>query len=518
MTRVIRSAWRLLTTSAPIVMAGAFVLLGFVANAVPLGLLWRPLGIALLAAAAMEALVVWRLGWLRGPFWSFVVVTAVLGMFTLAGAGILVLTLLAIVRSAPGREYVLAGGLAGVVAWTFLLILATMGMTRSAFDWTPIPGRAYPLGAEAPGPSVYVLVLDGYPRADVLESLGFDNEPFLAEMDERGFDVSRESHSNYLRTPFSVLTMLSLVHLEDVNGLWATPIPRSAPEQQRLTARALLDPPIFEMLEEVGYRTRALTGTVAHVPIGGADVTWTAGTANNFELSALQRTPLAGVLEWFGFAAGQQRDHISHTLAEFGAVTDNATFTYAHVLAPHAPFVFAADGSPVSAPPCYPMACALFDGQPEVLGVSPAEYRTRLIGQVRYVNKLLVDAVDRIVGADPTAVVVVVSDHGVSGEDQLTHFRNLVLARTPGHPRLLGDDATLVNVLPSIVRAYLDPTVSLLPDTLYRSHDSPWLSVEAIESGGNRSNVPSDRARGPVAGSPGRGRLPPSSSPLNPRQ
>ena len=63
--------------------------------------------------------------------------------------------------------------------------------------------------------------------------------------------------------------------------------------------------------------------------------------------------------------------------------------------------------------------------------------------------------------------MVVLSDHGVYGDDELDRFRNLIIARTPGHPGLLGDAPTPINVLPRILNAYLGTGLNELPDTLF---------------------------------------------------
>ena len=49
-------------------------------------------------------------------------------------------------------------------------------------------------------PSVYVLLLDGYPRQDSLEDSGYDNGPFVAALSDLGFEVHADARSDYPRT------------------------------------------------------------------------------------------------------------------------------------------------------------------------------------------------------------------------------------------------------------------------------------------------------------------------------
>ena len=481
MNAVARTARDVVVGVSPVLLAARLPLSSFVANAIPITLLWRPLVVALLVALVIQLVLVRILGWTRGSFWASVAVAALSGLFILAGAMVLALTILGAVRSAPGREYVLANILAATVSLVLVLGLAAEGAAHGAFTWTTIESGRVDVGHGDPGPSVHVLLLDGYPRDDTLRQIGLDNSPFLAALRDRGFDVYSDSYSNYDRTPFSLLSILSMQQLTEIPSIWPSPLPATTAEQERITARALLDPAAFTAFESRGYSTRALAGSVAHVPLGGADATVTALTANNYELDLLQNTPLAGLLEAAGFAVGQQRSQITRTLDAFARPPEAPSFTFAHVLAPHAPFVFAGDGSAVPAPPCYPERCAIFDNEIEKLGWTSDEYWDRFTGQVTYLNGLVIEAIDRLVETDPDGVVVLVSDHGarIPGDDG-SMFRNFLAARTPGHPELFGPGPTPVNILPSILNAYLSTDIALSPDTIYEGGTNPWLAVRPV--------------------------------------
>ena len=101
---------------APALLALAFVLIGFVNNAVPLDQLWRPLFVSVAVALLIQAILVVILGWVRGSFWAFIAVSALAGLFILSGAALLALTLFGIVTRAPERQYRLGGLLAAGVA------------------------------------------------------------------------------------------------------------------------------------------------------------------------------------------------------------------------------------------------------------------------------------------------------------------------------------------------------------------------------------------------------------------
>jgi hypothetical protein len=117
-------ASRVLIALSPALAAANLVLSGFVANAVPIELLWRPLLIALGVALVIQLGISAVLGPVRGSFWAFVVASAVFGMFLIAGATLLVVALFSFVRSRPGHEYTMAG----------LVAVAVSGSIFTAFN------------------------------------------------------------------------------------------------------------------------------------------------------------------------------------------------------------------------------------------------------------------------------------------------------------------------------------------------------------------------------------------------
>ena len=84
---------------------------------------------------------------------------------------------------------------------------------------TPLaPGPMAQPSADAP--DVYVILLDGYARADVLaNTFGYDDSPFLDGLRSDGFEVADASHSNYLVTNLSVSSLLNYRQLADIPAL-----------------------------------------------------------------------------------------------------------------------------------------------------------------------------------------------------------------------------------------------------------------------------------------------------------
>jgi len=66
-----------------------------------------------------------------------------------------------------------------------LLVVVMLAATPGIPSFSPAGATA----THEPGPPIYVVLLDAYPRTDALAAVGFDNEPFLRELEDRGFDV-----------------------------------------------------------------------------------------------------------------------------------------------------------------------------------------------------------------------------------------------------------------------------------------------------------------------------------------
>ena len=268
------------------------------------------------------------------------------------------------------------------------------------------------------GPPVYLILVDGYPRADSLETLGIDNGAFISELEARGFEHYPEATSAHEWTHRTLQAMIagSASGIPDETG--TSQDERALRSQLQLPARFLaIDPP---------------TG---HVTMrGGAHVS--AGGTNDFE-ARLLGTSVVGALapEWAASLVGDSlRDHFEGSLDLI--VESSSDRTFAHLMAPHPPF-FYADG-PAK---CWPAGCDIFDIAAQELEISVSEWASQMDRHLPAVNDRLVLTVDRLLATHPDAVIVLFSDHGGrygGGNDESHH--SFLMARTPGNPGLFSSE------------------------------------------------------------------------------
>ena len=201
---------------------------------------------------------------------------------------------------------------------------------------------------------IYFLIFDRYGSADAIQQRFGITSDLYDWLRGQGFHVPASSHANYRATDFSLAATLNMRFLDDLTR----DVGRDTGD--RTPARALIqDHEVGRFLQARGYRYYQLGswfGPTHHVEI--ADENIALGETSEFE-SVLNETTIAPAVERVfggssGSASAQQqsfRDRVSEgTLLELRQLRRVSTapgpkFVFAHILLPHDPYVFHADGS-----------------------------------------------------------------------------------------------------------------------------------------------------------------------------
>ncbi len=340
-------------------------------------------------------------------------------------------------------------------------------------------------------PDIYVVLLDGYVRDDKLRGLfGYDNGPFLGELETRGFDLSTGSRSNYLLTAASLASMLNMRHLEGEALLAA--LPDGDVRHVREVRRLINDSEVLRQLRGRGYETIAMASGFEEVALRGADRFIDPGQINEVELLSMRSTALGGVVSTIApqFFANQQRARIDALFRETEMVGaeahDRPRFVFTHIPSPHAPIVFTADGSPTETGDL----ATFYDDRATRKGLTSEQYSNLYTGQVTYLNGRVIHAVDAILAAAVRpAVILVLSDHGSADGFRPEDLRNsnldersanLLVALTPDRDDVFGDDVSLVNVFAMLFDTYFGTTYPRQPDTVYRWQGASIFDVVPV--------------------------------------
>ena len=328
-------------------------------------------------------------------------------------------------------------------------------------------------------PDVYLFVLDGYPRADTLQRLfDYDNSAFLRELAVAGFDLSSGSRSNYMYTALTLSSMLHGRHVLDLE-------PGSEPSALR---HLINDNAVFDELRSHGYAIVSTASPWDVVSVHNTDYRCGDGPMNGFEFHLLRSSLLMGPLMLVNpdLLADRHRAFIAGAFecanAAMRSPLGAPRFVLVHAGAPHIPIVF--DEAGESAPLEY------YSDTFQELNLPQHEVDAAYIGQVEYVNGEVLAAADQIIERDPTAAIVIMSDHGSESEfvwgnarlsDFDERFNILFASRTPGHPDLYGPEPTAINTLTKLLNAYLGTDLPEASDTLFFSDPGVLLNLEELD-------------------------------------
>jgi hypothetical protein len=337
------------------------------------------------------------------------------------------------------------------------------------------------LGESRARRDIIVVLLDGYPRSDTLvERFGYDNGPFLAELERRGFDVAEKSRSNYALTALTFVSMFQMRHVPDIPRLHGV---GGLADGYRAVTSVLAQPqPAIEAFRRHGFEAVAVPAVVNEFRLRAVDRDLDSGQLVQLETVLLGRTLLAPVVNAIApdFVWAQQRERSMDAIdAIVAAATDERRqFVFAHLMLPHPPFVFGPDGEPQPQPACVP-ACSIFDSR-----LGHAEWIQLLREQLEFTNQRLLTLIDEIRsdGADP--VIVLLSDHGsraFQAEYPEEMLLNFFAAATPGVANLFPEDATPINLFPRLLTAYLHEDVALLEEAFYMPDGDGPLQIRRAE-------------------------------------
>jgi hypothetical protein len=200
-----------------------------------------------------------------------------------------------------------------------------------------------------------------------------------------------------------------------------------------------------------------------------------------FEQQLIASTPLRWVWPAPGGVApfDQARARFNYTLGTLPilAADRRPTFAFAHVMAPHPPFLHRADGRPAEEPGS---DYFLLDGDAfhNRYG-DDLDYIRGYRGEVAYLNERLVGVVDAILKVAPEPPVIVIqSDHGsglnyalydLEKTDLRERFANLTAVLLPPDAGPIRQDITPVNLFRVVLRRIFGAPLEELPEHCYYS-------------------------------------------------
>lgn len=354
-------------------------------------------------------------------------------------------------------------------------------------------------------PNVYYLVFDRYASQETLQRVyNYDNSDFVNFLIDEGFVLRKPAYANYPFTQQSISSTLSMDYLTDLETRFKNDALKF---QTAFPYRNIIrDPPAAKVFQQNGYHYNQVSSWWDYTRFGiNADSDpvksfrlRTFGLAfwlTDLERDIFYRSALSPILQK-GITVGsipiikydQDRNPRQNFYDQMAALQNIARaskaqkqpqFTFAHVLSPHDPYIFAADGS--NAP---------YDGNRTDQDVD--EY-TKYTNQLTYVNTQIKKMLTTIRQQDPNAVIIFQPDEGPYPKQ----FRGQLSENNYFDPKNLDDgsmrhklDTTTAYYMPGLdtdTTHLLQTSANAFPFVLnnYLGYDIPYLP-ECNFSSGNK--------------------------------
>lgn len=244
--------------------------------------------------------------------------------------------------------------------------------------------------------NVYYLLFDEYGGDENLMTyFGFDNSEFYGELEKRGFTVS---HTTYNAESCWTDTLVpNLLNLDYV----------VSDDMEEATRRTYLENPwLYTLFQDNGYQVNLINHRAYLKTAGTRELT--TGQVEDTISAYLLENSLFAKIDFIETRINHwlfknYRDNYSVPLNDaldrlqdcYSYTSDAPTLTVSYIQCPHAPFVYNADGT--------------------LRELSSAWYwkdESLYPGQLQFMNGQILSAIDNIQANDPTAVILLLSDHG----------------------------------------------------------------------------------------------------------
>ena len=323
---------------------------------------------------------------------------------------------------------------------------------------------------------IYFIVFDRYGSADALRRrFEITDNDMYGWLKARGFQVPADSHANYRATDFSLAATLNMQFLDDLTQDVGRVSSDRTPAQDKIQQHE-----VGRFLKSEGYRYYQIGswfGPTRAVAIADENLSY--GVASEFETVLGDLTIMPAIDRLRGVVSPEPTDRDRHREGTlFGlrqlrrvATAPGPKFVFAHILLPHDPYVFKADGSTLSE--------AEAKATPE---------RKLYADQLAFANSQIKDIVGYLLaGPEETRPIVIIEgDEGplmcqavdcVKNTPQYLRIRlgNLVAMYMPGVDEQLPDTFSSVNTFRVVFREYFGADLEPLPDRSFTWPDNDHL-------------------------------------------
>ena len=351
------------------------------------------------------------------PFFNL----ALLILFTLAMFGISAL----IRRATERKKWKVAVPTRALMVMLVVAFILQLGaaVQVATEEWSQYFYRPVPLTIESKTPpiskpDIYYLVFDRYTNQSVLsDQFNYDNSEFIQFLEDKGFVTNPEARSNYPFTTMSIASTLNAQYNTDITKKFGA-ISIQTDEAYHQSIRHAT---VVEFLKRQGYSYHQLGSWYEATNFspqadqnyqleGKLTLFGNTFTLNTFARNFIALGPFGALLEkglvldsypvirYTRASQPQATQYQFETLNFLAGEPAGGRLIFAHILAPHAPFDFNADGS--------------FSLSPDVNNIGEP-IKKKYVRQVEFINASTKSLIEKIEEQSKgKAVIIIQSDEG----------------------------------------------------------------------------------------------------------
>lgn len=314
-------------------------------------------------------------------------------------------------------------------------------------------------------PDVYVLQMDEYAGLQTTGSAyGFNNSRFVSELVAKGFQVVPFSNSNYNGTPFSVLSLLNMGYVKDMDRNEVA----SAIAYSKSTD-AIRRNYLMKFFSNNGYKianhsffeveqTQSLD--YLFLPVKKRlmlDKTLGSVLLNDL-LCSVKFNSFHYLINDYPARIDNYNQEVIRRVFETVKADIGPVFMYAHLMMPHGPFLRDSSGMIRNIGEAYSES-------------NKGQNIEAYFQYLKYCNKVILKMIDSVQLRNPEAIIVVTSDHGLRnakvGNRKLSEFNNFLAVYSPGEGvSKVPDSVCTVNVFRLLLNKHFEQNLPMLENRM----------------------------------------------------
>ena len=330
-------------------------------------------------------------------------------------------------------------------------------------------------------PDVYYIILDAYTGNKTLKNyFGYSNNEFISFLEEKNFQVIKNSQSNYPTTTLSLASSLNMKHLECQIYLDSCITPS-------FSYKLIQNNSIMEKFKKNGYsiiNSNSGWPPTSNIQIASENLCskYSGFLNSEFEISIISNSILNPV--YVKLYEENKRQNILCIFSEIIQVHhrfEEPIFVFAHLVIPHHPYIFGPDGESVS------------PKKLEIGWQGLENDKEGYLNQVKFVNKKIKEVITKIIDeSEIPPIIIIQGDHGLkvkiddwnnpSEKSLREKFSILNAYYFPNYNESIYQNITPVNSFRVVINELFNEENELLPDSSYWLNPGPPSDLIEVTS------------------------------------